>query len=320
MNHLIMRRFSQAAVTTILVASAVGSLTGCRRLAAKFSETETQWTQAAPRTSGTTPQPACPVNLKSVAPGQLTAQFITYESRTLRTPRTYGLILPPGYDQRPQQCYPVVVLLHGGHGDAHTWHEKERGDLLKTLQTLYQQDKLPPSIIVTPDGNDVRGSSGQWDPQYIDGPNGAVASYLGDELVQTLRQQYRTAPGPKFWAIGGLSSGAWGALNIGMKFPQHYGVLFSHSGYFVDQSGPQNSPLQIVQGMRAADRQSLRIYLDLGNEDEKYLAQAQEFQTKLENLNVPHQLRVFPGSHTWRYWRTHLPDSLTYVGQQFRQP
>lgn len=35
--------------------------------------------------------------------------------------RTYGLVLPPGYQLQPHKSYPVIFLLHGGHGDAGGW-------------------------------------------------------------------------------------------------------------------------------------------------------------------------------------------------------
>lgn len=31
--------------------------------------------------------------------------------------RSYGLILPPDYAQNPQKLYPVIFLLHRGHGE-----------------------------------------------------------------------------------------------------------------------------------------------------------------------------------------------------------
>jgi hypothetical protein len=75
------------------------------------------------------------------------------------------------------------------------------GNALVTLQKLYETNNLPPSIIITPDGNDLRGKSRYLDPQYIDGANGKISTAIGDELVKVIQSRYRTLPTPNFWAI-----------------------------------------------------------------------------------------------------------------------
>jgi enterochelin esterase-like enzyme len=241
----------------------------------------------------------------------------TYASALLGQQRRYEVALPPGYADHPERRYPVIVLLHGGSGDQGDWFDPHKGDALATLQTLYRQGVLPPSIVVAPDGNDRRGRSRFWDPQYFDGPNGPMAAALGDELVKVIQSRYRTLLAPRYWALGGLSSGAWGALNIGLKWPNHYAILFSHSGYMLDASGPANSPLATLPNLPAARLRSLRVYLDSGSDDERYRQQSARFHALLDQLGVTNVFHVFPGSHSWRYWREHLADSLRFVGAQW---
>jgi enterochelin esterase-like enzyme len=255
---------------------------------------------------------------RSSASVPLSYQYETYTSRAMGQQRSYGVSLPPGYDQHPNQRYPVIFLLHGGHGDQTDWWQPGKGNALVTLKQLYQTSGLPPSIIITPDGNDKRGSSRYWDPEYIDGKDGKVATAIGDELVKVVQSRYRTLPTPDFWAIGGLSSGGWGAINIGLHHPDHFSVLFSHSGYFTDRSGAQNSPLQFVSTLPEQVQQRLRIYMDTGLSDKDYLEQARAFHHHLEQLGITNQFQAFPGSHTWDYWHQHLTDSLTFVGNQFK--
>jgi len=244
-----------------------------------------------------------------------TGQYVTYPSAVLGSDRTYGLVLPPGYDQHPNQRYPVIFMLHGGHGQASDWLEK--GNAAETLQLLYKTGKLPPSIVIMPDGNDKRGSSPYWDPQYINGVNGDIATAIGDELVKVVQSRYRTLPTPDFWAIGGLSSGGWGAINVGLHHLDHFSVLFSHSGYFVDTSGAENSPLAYIQTLPESQLKKLRIYLDVGKSDRRYLLPNLVFHQMLDRLGVSHVLHEFSGSHRWGYWHTHLADSLSYIGEQF---
>lgn len=259
--------------------------------------------QAAPATTSTT---------------NLSYQLETYNSQVMGGKRTYGVCLPPGYQQNSNQRYPVVFLLHGGHGDPTDWFNPKKGSALKTLQQLYAQGKLPPTIIITPDGNDLRGSNPKYDPQYFDGPYGKVSTAIGEELVQIVSRRYRTLPNPNFWAMGGLSSGGWGAINVGLRHLNHFSILFSHSGYFVDDSGVQNSPMKYIKNISPQARRNLQIYMDTGTGDSYYLKQAQNFHALLNKLQIKNVFNTFPGTHSWRYWRRHLADSLTYVGEQFR--
>ncbi len=273
---------------------------------------------AEPVTTATRPNAAHQKKSESAPKHLFGCQLETYTSAVMAMPRTYGLCLPPTYAQKPQQHYPVIFLLHGGHGQATDWLKAEKGRLGQTLKQLYAANTLTPSIVVTPDGNDRRGSSPYWDPQYLDGPNGNVSTAIGKELVQVIQSRYRTLPAPAFWAIGGLSSGGWGALNIGLQHPEHFAVLFSESGYFSDPSGPQNSPLQLVSKVSPTLRKRLRIYLNVGDQDKHVLMQTTQFHQVLDELKIANTMQQFPGSHTWRFWRQHLTDALTYVGQQFQ--
>ena len=241
----------------------------------------------------------------------------TFNSRVMGGKRTYGVVLPPGYEENPNQRYPVIFLLHGGHGTPTSWFEKDKGSAITTLQKLYATEKLPPSIIITPDGYDQRGTTGLRDPEYLDGPNGKIATHIGKELVTVVQSRYRTLPVPNYWAIGGLSSGGWGAINIGLHHTKNFSILFSHSGYFRDKSGYRNSPIELVRNLSLQERQNLRIYLDAGKSDSISLNQNQQFSTTLKQLKIATVVREFPGEHSWRYWRQHLADSLTFVSEQF---
>lgn len=258
------------------------------------------------------PQPSA-----TVLATPLTYKLETYTSVAMPGNRTFGVSLPPGYDQNTTQRYPVIFLLHGGHGNPTDWFEK-KGSALTTLQKLYASGKLPPSIVITPDGNDKRGSSKYWDPQYIDGVNGKVSTAIGSELVKIIQTRYRTLPNPDFWAMGGLSSGGWGAINVGLHNINNFSILFSHSGYFKDKSGLENSPISYIKKIDPKATKRLRVYLDTGKSDTEEIEEAEKFSAVLSQLKVYNLFRKFPGGHTWDYWRENLSNSLTFVGEQFK--
>ncbi len=251
-------------------------------------------------------------------------QLETYESHFLHQKRTYGIYLPAGYDVEKERRYPTVYLLHGGHGKASDWFIK--ADAIDVVDRLTKSGELPPCIVIAPDGNDARGSSPLFDPEYIDGANGKVLSSLGSELVNVIDQRYRTRKDRQFRALGGLSSGGWGAMNIGLHFPQTFGVLFSHSGYFTftGQQGKANSPLALIETLSPKTLKSIRIYLDAGSMDGEFLDSTRTFAKRLEAKGNDISFHEFPGGHGivgpdtgWNYWHKHLTDSLRFVGQQF---
>lgn len=265
---------------------------------------------------------AMPAQAQTQVNHELKFEITTFQSSAMHEARRYGVVLPPGYDRNSSRHYPVIFLLHGGHGGERDYQDKAA--LTTTLNTLYEQGKLPHSIVITPDGNDDRRTNPFWDPDYIDGPHGNVATLIGEEVVQAVKSNYRTLNEPQYWAIGGLSSGAWGSFNIGLRRTKQFNVFFSHTGYFHDQSGDANSPIVFIHDLPESVRKSVRVYLDAGENDEKYLEATREFRGVLDQLGIYNEFHIFPGGHGiygqdtgWNYWRKHLHDSLSFVGKQF---
>ncbi len=254
----------------------------------------------------------------------LSFEVQSFESEAMGTARRYGVILPPDYEKQPQKRYPVIFLLHGGHDNERAFYDKYA--ITSVLDQLYRSNQLPHSILISPDGNDNRGSNPIWDPDYFDGDNGKVGTLIGVELPQVIKTRYRTLDDPKFWAMGGVSSGGWGAYNIGLRHLNLFHIFFSHSGYFTDKSGAENSPNQFIQRFPKAQLRVIRAYLDAGKDDTDLLASTQQFHQTLNRLGVANVFYPFPGGHGltgadygWNYFHKHLADSLRYVGQQFVQ-
>jgi enterochelin esterase-like enzyme len=255
---------------------------------------------------------------------KLKFQINSFKSEAMGGIREYGVIFPPDYNRNSRKHYPVIFLLHGGHDNARAYVDKYA--IINVLDELYKTKKLPPVFVITPDGNDLRGSSPLYDPEYFDGKNGKIATLIGSELVGVVKSRYSTLEEPKYWALGGISSGGWGAFNIGLRYLNNFNVLFSHSGYFIDNSGEENSPQLFVQKLSNQELKKLRVYLDAGKNDIDLLASTKMFHETLNKLSVENVFYEFPGGHGlsgadigWNYFHKHLKDSLSYVGSQFEK-
>ena len=56
-------------------------------------------------------------------------------------------------------------------------------------------------------------------------------TFVARDLVETIDARYRTIRSPAGRAIGGLSEGGYGAINIGLHHPREFKVIESWSGY-----------------------------------------------------------------------------------------
>jgi hypothetical protein len=83
--------------------------------------------------------------------------------------------------------------------------------------------------------------------------------------------------------------------------------------------------LTFISQVAPSLRKKLWIYLDAGEGDGKYLTQSLQFHQKLDQMGVINVFKEFPGGHGifgadvgWNYWHHHLTDSLSFVGDRFK--
>ena len=80
---------------------------------------------------------------KIIVDADLKFELKTYKSAAMNSQRTYGLILPPGYAKNPKQRYPVILLLHGGHGEEDT----EDTEVFSNGKYLWARWAPPPTSV-----------------------------------------------------------------------------------------------------------------------------------------------------------------------------
>lgn len=241
--------------------------------------------------------------------------------KTMQT-RVY---LPPQYDTTTNKRYPVLYLLHGYPGNNQDWLVNT--NLQRQLDEAIRVGIIPAMLVVFPDGNGpiIR------DSQYVNATqiDQAMEDYLL-EVVAFIDSQYKTLPNRCNRAIGGVSSGAYGAVNIGLHHNDMFAILLSHSGYFLNQQGViskllghggaariANDPLKYLDTSKLDPKTF--VYLDIGKYDEfrSFVKQNHQFDQKLSELGIDHQFRLTGGWHNWNVWRHNIHFSLNYLGQHF---
>jgi len=252
---------------------------------------------------------------------------IKMPSRYMRRENTLFVYLPPGY-KKSRTRYPVVYLLHGCPGAGRDWFVKARAH--RTAEKLILSKKIHPLILVSFDGFGPKGPRDH--SEFLNSARGGVQAedYVVKELPAFIDSHFRTIRKPGARALIGLSSGGYGAVNIGIRHQDVFRVLASHSGYFEPEfedhyvrlmlgpPGPlwdKNDPMKQIKSWR--DDKNLHIYIDCGRSDELY-DDNRQFVDELTANGIGHEFIVTNGGHWWRLWRKRLAYSLEYADRRFR--
>lgn len=140
--------------------------------------------------------------------------------------RSLPVYLPPGYVEG-QQRYPVVFLLAAFAYRAKKllndslWEE----NIQERMDRLIQEQKVRPMILALPDATTRYGGS-----QYINSSaTGNYEDYI-IELTRIVDEQFHTTADRDHRAVLGHSSGGYGALTMGMRHADTFGLAADHSG------------------------------------------------------------------------------------------
>lgn len=142
--------------------------------------------------------------------------------------RKLAVWLPPGYDGGRQRRFPVLYDFAGftGSGLAHLNWKPFSENLVERAARLIHEKKMPPVILVMPDCFTALGGN-----QYINSSAiGRYADYLTREIVPFVDAEFRTLAAREHRGCFGKSSGGYGALVHGMKYPATWGAVADHSG------------------------------------------------------------------------------------------
>ena len=121
----------------------------------------------------------------------------------------YSIFLPSDY-YTSERAYPVTYLLHG-YGDADDgWIQF--GEVNRLADDAIKAGKIPPMIIVTPDG---------FTSFYINTADGKLnyEDFFIKELIPHIEKTYKVKAERKYRGIAGLSMGGYGALMYALKYP-----------------------------------------------------------------------------------------------------
>jgi enterochelin esterase family protein len=253
----------------------------------------------------------------------------SFQASALGTNLAYSVYLPPGYDQE-ERSYLTIYLLHGYGGDHTNW--VRLGDAAFTADSLIAEGAIPPVILVMPDG----GNSFYVDSDPTTG-FGAFETAIAQDLVAHIDGAYRTIRTRRGRMIAGLSMGGYGAIHLALKYPERYGAAASLSGAhprgeperrdlfspafgdpFDAARWEEENPFNWISRLKESG-QRLPVFLTVGDDDAPWLYEGSvEFYTALREAEIPAELRITDGPHSWEVWDAALAKTLVFLGQVFR--
>jgi hypothetical protein len=240
---------------------------------------------------------------------------------------SHYVILPPGYSApaNATRRYPVVYLIHGyPFGGPRDWLTS--GDAPGTLLALHQANVIAPMIVVS---LDMTAGDPSTDWECRDVPGGPqLETYLTRTVVPAIDHRYRTLPDRTHRALGGMSGGGFGALNIGLHHVDEFATLVIALPY-----DDLNDSVGILGGDRAAIAADtprrylptmpfpapISVLLAVGTGAPTDVTTAHRIADALHARGqnaVVHAERGF--NHTWHTARATLPYLLAFADRAFR--
>ncbi len=142
---------------------------------------------------------------------------VTIDAPSIGRKTAYNIALPADYETSGDKRYPVLYLLHGFSSNYTAWASLGAG------RTLRNRDL----IIVMPDA----GNSWylNW-AESSEGQKNAWEDMIIKDLIGHVDANYRTIASREGRAINGLSMGGYGALTLGLRHPEMFCSIGSHSG------------------------------------------------------------------------------------------
>jgi S-formylglutathione hydrolase FrmB len=230
---------------------------------------------------------------------------ITVDSADVGQSLPTNVVVPDGVDA---DGAPLLVFLHGRDGDADSYTGDEA-----MFEALSATRDAP--VVAFPDGGD--------DSYWHDRAGGDWGSYVTDEVIPAVEQRFGTDPDRI--AIGGISMGGFGALDLARLHPAAFCAVGGHSpalwtdgglsaaGAFDDAEDFEAHDVVAAGADPEGAFSKLPVWIDEGEEDPFKDADV----AFVKNLQMHTDLagRIWPGGHDLDYWDQHWDEYFGFYAK-----
>jgi putative tributyrin esterase len=243
-----------------------------------------------------------------------------FRSAALQRDMRYRVLLPRDYNKGGR--FSVLYLLHGLYGDYLNW------DTRTGLENYARHLHL---LIVMPDADD------SWYTNSATVPSDKFEDYIVKDLISEIDGKYRTIRERHGRAIAGLSMGGYGAVKLGLKYPDLFAFAGSLSGaldaaqnldtlrpefaaklreVFGNEGSRERAENDVMLLLNAIHQTPLPyFYLGCGTAD-FFLDTNRAFVLQLSSRRIAYEYHETSGEHEWEYWDRELQPMLQVIGRK----
>ena len=230
----------------------------------------------------------------------------SYESTAMKIKVGYNIYLPPGYSSSGNtNRYPVIYWLHG-----RGCSESNDQFPVSTVDAAIRSNTIPPLIFVYVSGGGMSFYSDSFDAKWL------AETTIINELIPHIDTTYRTTANRTGRAIQGMSMGGFGAMKLGLKYPELFSSVLAFAGGYRSAEGIQaddvsreilkrvfggdtqqfmdNHPATIAKSNATAARNRLAIKMLVGLDD-YLLENNRSLHETLTGLDLAHEYWEIPG-------------------------
>ncbi|HUI84513.1 MAG TPA: alpha/beta hydrolase-fold protein [Candidatus Binatia bacterium] len=269
-----------------------------------------------------------------LAPGlhaQARAECSVIRSQILKQTVRYCAFLPPSFDQDKARRYPVLYYLHGLGDNEQSLLNSGGWDIVSELRNT---GKIGDFVILAPSGGHTF---------YLNSGNGKLRyeDFFLKEFMPEMEKKYRAEGTRAKRGITGISMGGYGALRLVFRYPDEFAAVSAQMPALItslpaDMSSTapgspgallgdvfgspfdrayfdRNNVFHFARADSAASLRRLKIYFDVGNNDDYgFEAGAEELDRLLTSRGIPHQFHVYPGRHDVQFVIRHFGDVIQF--------
>jgi len=267
----------------------------------------------------------------SVAHAQGRAECATIKSTVLERPVRYCAYLPASFDTDKTRRFPVLYYLHGLGDNEQSLLNTGGWDLIEDLR---RTGKVGDFILLAPSaGHTFFLNSADGKIRYED--------FLLKEFMPQMEKKYRGESVATMRGITGVSMGGFGALRMAFKHPQQFAAVSAQMPALIAEIpanfsiGGKGSPASMMgdvfgtsfdrayfdrnnvfyfaRSMPAAQLKRLKIYFNVGNNDDYGFEQGGEkLHQLLDSRGIPNEFHIYLGGHDPQFVVRHFGEVIEF--------
>ncbi len=217
----------------------------------------------------------------------------------------FNVYLPPGWTPEGTETYPLILFLHGQHGDEHSFTQSVG---TRQMNEWIESGEVPAFVLIAPRGADRR-STVQW---YRRANERMLTREEPGELRAYAREAFRAGVDPGTVSVHGHSRGATGALFFAMNHPDKFASAVANA--FVSDYALSDRKRDATRNRERVLGSGIPIRMVIGTHDSYVVEQARtatpEMHEHLLRLGIPHEYEILVGvTHGLRsIWNRKRPD------------